>query len=504
VIVPDPVKEWFMICVSIAQTSHKLAFVDMLNAGNQCDLLEIRLDRFEKSPHIRALIEASPKPTIVSCRRREDGGAWEGTQAARLTLLRQAVLDKADYVEIELDCADQVRRYGDTKRVITYTNTAEVPDDLEAIYAEACRKDPDVIKLTLPARTPEEAWPLLKIVAKGQRPTVAVGWGRNGMMLNILGRRYKAPWTYAALEKGMETYPGMLSIRELEDFYDYRAIDSKTPLLAVTGLADEQLIVSRVLNHGFRLTGNKTRCLPLEMGEVELFRKIAQAIKLAGVIVEDRLREQIVSVVNSSEEAVQSAGAADFIAIVGDQWRAFNVMYRCVVSSIEDALRQIHPAEKPLAGRTIVVVGCGPTARSIAVAVQKRGGAVVLADSDNDRAQRIARQLGCRFVATTQVYSTVADAMVLCRSDTDPQPGKAAIDIPRSVARESMLAVDLTNLPFNTPFLDEVRVLGGIAVAPVDVFVRLMQTVLKAYTGQTLTAEQLREPLAEYELDSKA
>ena len=37
-----------MICISINQESRRFALVDMLNAAKQCDLLEIRLDRFEK------------------------------------------------------------------------------------------------------------------------------------------------------------------------------------------------------------------------------------------------------------------------------------------------------------------------------------------------------------------------------------------------------------------------------------------------------------------------
>src|ERR1700690_2646557 len=37
-----------MICISINQESRRLALFDMFNAAGQCDLLEIRLDRFGK------------------------------------------------------------------------------------------------------------------------------------------------------------------------------------------------------------------------------------------------------------------------------------------------------------------------------------------------------------------------------------------------------------------------------------------------------------------------
>src|SRR6188768_1824180 len=137
----------------------------MFNAAPLCDLLEIRLDRFDKPPEFNVLFEKKFKPAIVACRRASDGGDWQGTEEARLVLLRQAIMAQVDYVELEVDVAGDVRRYGPTKRVVAYTNTREVPEDLGEIYRECLSKDPDVVKITVPTRTPEEAWPLIKIVA---------------------------------------------------------------------------------------------------------------------------------------------------------------------------------------------------------------------------------------------------------------------------------------------------------------------------------------------------
>ena len=117
-----------MICISISQESRRLALVDMHNAGPQCDLLELRLDRFDNAANLGELLAHKPKPVIMSCRRGEDGGDWQGSEADRLAILRQAVVSQADYVEIELDIADQIRRFPPAKRVISYTNLVETPD----------------------------------------------------------------------------------------------------------------------------------------------------------------------------------------------------------------------------------------------------------------------------------------------------------------------------------------------------------------------------------------
>ena len=68
-----------MICISIAQQSRRFALVDMLNAGPQCDLLEVRLDRFDQVANVAEILAHKPRPVIMACRRAEDGGFWEGT-----------------------------------------------------------------------------------------------------------------------------------------------------------------------------------------------------------------------------------------------------------------------------------------------------------------------------------------------------------------------------------------------------------------------------------------
>src|SRR6516165_9074657 len=143
-----------MICISIAQESRRMALVDMLNAARQCDLLEVRLDRFAKAADVGELLAAKPKPVILGCRRVQDGGAWEGSEDERLALLRQCIISKADYVEIELDAAYQIRPFPPAKRVISYTNLQETPWDIADIYDQCRLKNPDVIKLTTKASTP--------------------------------------------------------------------------------------------------------------------------------------------------------------------------------------------------------------------------------------------------------------------------------------------------------------------------------------------------------------
>ena len=126
-----------MICISVTPSSRKLAPADVLNASRKADLIEICLDHFIKTPEVADLLKISEKPTLISCRRERDGGHWKGTEEERLQLLRNTIIAGPEYVELELDIADKIPRFGSTKRVISHTSLSTVPDKMDRFLRSA-------------------------------------------------------------------------------------------------------------------------------------------------------------------------------------------------------------------------------------------------------------------------------------------------------------------------------------------------------------------------------
>ncbi len=327
-----------MICVSIATESRRMAMADMLTAAHQADLLEVRLDRFDKAPDFAELLAARRKPVILSCRRARDGGEWRGTEDERLALLRQCVVHKADYVEIELDVADQIRPFPGARRVIAYTNLGETPDDIAEIYDLARSKHPDVIKITTLARTPEEAWPLLQILSRSSVPTVVVGLGKPGLMLTVLGKKIGAPWAYAALGRGLEAYPGQPTIADLEEVYHYRAIERTTRLIGVTGFEEPARATVAGLNAALAHLALPARCWPVSVGDPGLFKKIISAAKLASVVIADEHQHTAAELATDLDPAAQQARAADLLLHKNERWRGYQTQCGVVVTALEAAL----------------------------------------------------------------------------------------------------------------------------------------------------------------------
>jgi 3-dehydroquinate dehydratase/shikimate dehydrogenase len=474
-----------MICISIAQESQLLALVDMHNAAPQCDLLEVRLDRFDRPDDIALLLARKTRPVILSCRRGEDGGDWLGREEERLAILRQCLASKADYVEIELDVADQVLPAPPAKRVISYTNLVETPADLHEIYARALSKSPDVVKLTIPARSPEEVWPVVQVLVRPTAPTVVVGVGRPGVMLALLARKTGAPWVYAALERGMESYYEQPTIRDLEQVYHYRAIDRTTHFVGVTGFGELQQVTTALLNAAFASLGLAVRCLPVEIGDARVFRNVLEAVKVDSAVIDPEHQSAIREVVDVVKPSAQAVGGVDFIGRHEGSWQGHHLLSRAAEAALVETLRAGGAGERPLQGRTVVLVGIGGLSRVLAVRVQQGGGTPILAGENTYEGQELAKATGCRFLHIEDLHSSPYDVLVRC-DGTKLHPG---------YLRAGMTVLDLTALPRISTLLSEAAQRGVRTVPPRQVLVELTARQARAITGQDVAREVLLEAL---------
>jgi 3-dehydroquinate dehydratase/shikimate dehydrogenase len=485
-----------MICISIAQGSRRLALADLLNASRQCDLIELRLDRFEKAPEVSELLAARRKPVIMSCRRPQDGGDWQGTEAERLALLRQCIVSKADYVEIELDVADQIRPFPPSQRVISYTNLSEMPADIAEIYNEARGKQPDVIKLTTLARTPEEAWPLVQILARSTVPTVVVGVGRASVMLAVLGKKLGAPWTYAALELGMEIYPGQPTAHALDAVYHYRAIERSTRLIGVTGFGECATATVAVLNAALAHGALPVRCWPLAMDSPRLLRKVAKAAKLAAIVMDDKNQQAALAITEDLATAAEEAQVADLLLYKKHRWRGYYTTGRAAIATLEAVLKARAPSDKPLQNRMVMIAGVNAPVTGLARALQARGAAVILASRDRDRAKELAHSLSCRHVAFEAMYSTLHDVLVVCDEEKDPKARPPATGIHPGYLKPGMVVLDLTAGVRQSALLQEAAIRGCVVVPPRQFFLDRAARQARVLTGKDIPPDVLTAALA--------
>src|SRR5262245_19112437 len=183
-----------MICVTIGRGRHaSLAEEWKAAAEAGVELVELRLDCLRRDPDLKRILKDRLTPAVVTIRRGVDGGLWRGNEEKRQQLLREAIALGVDYIDLEMDIAAKIRRFGKTKRIISYHNVKTTPVDVQDI-AEACEAlDPDVVKLATSATNLAEASRVLHLGSAAKVPTILIAMGEIGVFTRILAAKYGAP-----------------------------------------------------------------------------------------------------------------------------------------------------------------------------------------------------------------------------------------------------------------------------------------------------------------------
>jgi 3-dehydroquinate dehydratase/shikimate dehydrogenase len=161
-----------MICVSIGRSRHKhllAEYQELVKRGAQ--LVEFRLDYVSSRVNLQRLMKDRSSPIVITIRRDEDGGKYSGTEEQRQVMLRAAIAMGVDYVDLEMDVADKIPRFGKTKRIVSYHNFRHTPDNLEEIHAKIAALDADVVKITTMAQKPNDNVRMLEMVRQAKQPS---------------------------------------------------------------------------------------------------------------------------------------------------------------------------------------------------------------------------------------------------------------------------------------------------------------------------------------------
>ena len=485
-----------MICISVTPESRQLAKVDIYNAANQCDLVEVCLDRLVKEPDVKDMISGSKKPVLISCRPPEEGGKFDGTEEERLALLRQAIIAGPDYVELDPATAMKIPRFGKTQRVISFASMTRPLTDVDEAFEEAARCKGDIVKFTWPTDVLEAAWPLLAAVSqKRLLPVVGLGLGRCGLTFSLLGRKYGSPWIYAALEKGMEAFPGQPTVGELDDVYRWRQVDSKTRFIGVVGEGVIEHAISKILNAAFDLSGMNTRCLPLDFSSLDQLPKMLEILKVPAIIATPLAGRRIAELAATGDEVSTAAQYGDVVIKTGNGWQAHNLVWKSALRSLEAKLGKQSAEDRPLDKRNTMIIGSGGLAISMAHGIKRRQGLVSICAGDEVEAQKIAQSSELRFVPVAKLYETLVDVIVLTTNTLDFGSKKSALN--PSLLRQGMTVMDLSEMPGESRYTREARDRGCKVVEPAEVFADYLGSLFKSLTGQELPMEAFAQGLSD-------
>ncbi|MFM9023752.1 MAG: shikimate dehydrogenase [Planctomycetaceae bacterium] len=488
-----------MICVSSGRGRHRHVIAEHRHLADQgIKLVELRLDYIQGPVQVQRLIKDRPCPVIVTCRRAVDGGRWEHSEEERLVLLRTAIVEGADYVDLEDEVAAKVPRYGKTKRIVSHHDFAKTPADLSRLHKRLVELDADIVKIATMANHPTDNLRMLEMAQASRVPTVGICMGEIGVPTRILAGRAGAPFTYATFSEDRVLAPGQIGWHKMRDVYRYDSITRATKVFGVVGDPVTQSMSPIVHNAACAAAGIDAVYLPFRVPaeQVDEFLSHARRWPLAGLSVTIPHKEAILKHAGRQDELVQRIGAANTLAFGPDGVAAFNTDATGAIESLQAALTD-HDAAAPAEGigvKTAIVLGAGGAARAVAFVLRQRGVEVTIASRTLDRARQIAADVNCKAVDWAHRYRVPYDCIVNA-TPVGMHPNVDETPYDKQHLKSYMVVFDTVYNPENTLLVKEARSIGCKIVTGVDMFVRQAAIQHQLWHGAEPPVAVMREAL---------
>jgi 3-dehydroquinate dehydratase/shikimate dehydrogenase len=466
-------------------------------AEKGAELVEYRLDYLSHLPDLNRLLKDRPTPVVITIRRAEDKGRWRQSEEQRQTLLRQAIVQGVEYVDLEMDVAPMIRRYGKTKRIISYHNFDETPDDLDKIHARMTKLDPDIIKLATMANSPSDMVRMLQLVKHSDVPTVGFCMGEFGMASRILCGKYGSPLTYATFNKDRELAPGQLSFEEMRKIYRFDKINADTQIFGVLGDPLAHSYSPLIHNAAFEHLGINAVYVPFRVPKDKLHATLTDFdwFDVRGYSVTIPHKQDVIAKAHVCDEAVSKIGAANTLwRDVAGQWHATNTDYLAALQTICLGLGSEPDNHFILAGKRVTMLGAGGVAMAIGQGIVTNGGILTIANRSHARATELAEKLGCQHVLWENRGAQYADILINC-TPVGMHPNVDDTPFADNWLRDGTLVFDTIYNPENTLLLKQAKQRECLTASGLEMFIRQAAAQFELFTGQPAPLEQMREAL---------
>ena len=489
-----------MICVAIGRSRHKHMMAEHRHLAEQgAKFVELRLDYVASKVNIRRLLAEKPDEdcqVIITCRRQQDGGKWTGSEEARMLLLREAIAEGVDYVDLEEDIANEIPRFGKTKRIVSYHNFRKTPDNLRELHDEMSKHDPDIVKLATMANDPHDNLRMLELMQESPVPTVGMCMGDIGTPSRILAPKFGAPFTYATFHHERTLAPGQISFKHMNEIYRYEKIGPKTAVFGVIADPVGHSLSPHVHNAAFDAAGLDAVYCPFRVpsDSLDQFIKDAPRLGIRGLSVTIPHKEAIARHLTKVDPAVKSIAAVNTIIFDGSEVIGYNTDYNSAMYCLENALGTVASDPSPVKNKRVLVLGAGGVARPIVYGLRNRGALVTVASRTKQRSDKLASSFDCKSMEWEARDRAHCDVVVNC-TPIGMHPNVDESPLHKTFLKPSMLVFDTVYNPESTLLIKDARARNCHVVTGVDMFVKQAELQFKMFAKQEAPDGLMRDVL---------
>ncbi|NPV49872.1 MAG: shikimate dehydrogenase [Candidatus Methanofastidiosum sp.] len=389
-----------MITASIIPSSQKEAINLLEKALSKGELAELRVDLVPDLNIPEIGNKFDKKRIIVTNRKKDEGGLFEGSESERIIPLIEAIKNEFGFIDIEYSSIDPLNLLlrkkrelnSETKIIVSYHNFGNTPPNINEILSEIKDNFPGIVKVVTYAKDISDNLiikDLLSSKINTDKKIISFLMGERGEISRILCRSWGSFTSYAPLKGVGHTAPGQIPIEILKEVYRVDAINENFDIYGLIGNPVKESIGYYVHNKLFSHYNIQAVYLNFLVDDIKKFMDNYKDM-FTGLCVTMPFKEKIIPYLDNIDEMALKIGAINTIKKTRGGVFGTNTDWIGAVYSIEK-LDQIK-------NKRVLILGAGGAGKAIAFGIADRKGLIIISNRDNKKALELSEKVGAETV----------------------------------------------------------------------------------------------------------
>jgi 3-dehydroquinate dehydratase I len=216
------------LCVCLTEKTFDSCIVAVEKIN--CEMIEHRIDYMDKIEGLEK-IYSYDKEFIATCRNKNCGGKFEGSEEERITVLLDAIDAGAKIVDIEVETSEELiekvkkrAKENNVKVIISMHDFEKTPskEELFRVLEKEISLGADIGKIVTMSESVEEINNLMSLILSAKEkklPLISFSMGEKGKFSRIMSLFYGSPFTFVSYNEA--SAPGQLSLEKAKKILEF-------------------------------------------------------------------------------------------------------------------------------------------------------------------------------------------------------------------------------------------------------------------------------------------
>lgn len=271
---------------------------------------------------------------------------------------------------------------------------------------------------------------------------------------------------------------------------DSMRIDGSTKIYGIIGNPVSHSKSPVMHNSGFAAIGENAVYIPLQTTDIAAVRTGLVGLGLKGASVTIPYKEAVISHLDRVDPVAARIGAVNTLQVIdtaeGARLHGSNTDWLGANRALADHIE--------LAGKRVVVLGAGGSARAIGFGLQEAGATVSLCSRTALRGKALAGDLGCNWYALTEIRELQGDILINATS-VGMAPAIDATLVEKNLLAGYRVVMDIVYAPLTTRLLAEAQSVGCATVNGLEMLLYQGVAQFELWTGREAPIAVMRQAL---------